>query len=490
VQGTGNFNPAVSWAASTGTITANGLYTAPTLTATTQVTITATSAQDSTKSGSTTITVQALLSVKPIPDIALDVLGRKITPVDLLLYVEGGTEPFTFAIASQTATLSMVASINGDQLVSDYGYYADTNVVNITVTDANQQTAQTTVRIVVSPPVVPYRLFAVDFSPYIGNQNPDAGAWVDEDQLIQQIGLLAPYVRGIRTLGCTGGLQNVPEIARRFGLSVYAGMWISSNLAANNTEVLNCITIAQTSGMDVAIVGSEALLRNDVTPAQLIAYINQFRASVSNIPVTTADVYWVLENNPEVVAASDVIYADFNPYSEGVDVTKAVAALHADYELLQATYAPKEVIVSETGWPSFGTGSGNAVPSSQNATSYFLNLISWAKKEQHKTEYFEAHDEPWKGADDGWGIWDSNLVMKPGMMDVFNGVTMADNWTCNAVPGGAGMPALQLTSVPAIGSSDLLKGQEWHAVPANYYVVVYIHVGSLGWWVKPYQPVV
>jgi len=65
VQGTGNFNSAVSWTASAGSIAVSGLYTAPTVIVTTQVTITATSVQDSTKSGSTTVTVNPVPSNCP-----------------------------------------------------------------------------------------------------------------------------------------------------------------------------------------------------------------------------------------------------------------------------------------------------------------------------------------------------------------------------------------------------------------------------------------
>ena len=31
-----------------------------------------------------------------------------------------------------------------------------------------------------------------------------------------------------------------------------------------------------------------------------------------------------------------------------------------------------------------------------------------------------------------------------------------------------------------------MQGQEWHESPSDYHVVIYIHVGSAGWWVKPY----
>src|SRR5664279_5010150 len=68
VTGTGSFSSTVLWTASGGgTIAAGtGLFTAATVPFTTQVTITATSAQDSTKSGSTTITIAAAGTVTSV----------------------------------------------------------------------------------------------------------------------------------------------------------------------------------------------------------------------------------------------------------------------------------------------------------------------------------------------------------------------------------------------------------------------------------------
>jgi hypothetical protein len=57
VHGTGSFSSAVTWAASAGTINANGLLTAPAAGAT--VTVTATSTQDATKVGTASVTVQS-----------------------------------------------------------------------------------------------------------------------------------------------------------------------------------------------------------------------------------------------------------------------------------------------------------------------------------------------------------------------------------------------------------------------------------------------
>jgi len=56
VQGTGNFSSAVTWSAPAGTISSTGLFTAPATAG--SVTITATSTQDTTKSGTASVTVQ------------------------------------------------------------------------------------------------------------------------------------------------------------------------------------------------------------------------------------------------------------------------------------------------------------------------------------------------------------------------------------------------------------------------------------------------
>lgn len=75
-------------------------------------------------------------------------------------------------------------------------------------------------------------------------------------------------------------------------------------------------------------------------------------------------------------------------------------------------------------------------------------------------------------------------VLKPGMQPVFSGETMADNWSGSVIPGGAGTPSLEFTSVPAYGSLDNLQGQVLHVEWMDYAVVVYLYVNNR-WWVKP-----
>ncbi len=385
---------------------------------------------------------------------------------------------------SYSSTVNWLAS---GGTVNSGGVFTPSAAGKVTVTAVSTQDSgkSGSASVTVSLASAAYQVFGIDYSPYVGSQTPNTGAPPSDDQITQQLELLATFTKEIRTYSCTGQ-EHVPQIAKQLGLKVYMGVWIGTDAAANQNEINSCVAIAKSVGVDAIIVGSEALLNGYASPQQLIAYIGQVRAAVPGVPISTADTNTVLENNPDVVAVCDFVFVNYYPFWEGTDISTAMGTLNAEDALLRSTYAPKDVIVSETGWKSFGATVGSAVPSVENAASYFLDFESWAQAGKRETFYFEAHDEPWKGTEDGWGIWDQNLSMKAGMMAVFNGQTVADNWTCNAVPGGSGPPLLQFTSVPALGSSAWLQGQEWHEPPGDYHLVAYIHVGSLGWWVKPY----
>ncbi len=72
VSGTGNFSMAVVWSSSAGTISSSGLLTTPTVSSTTQITVTATSVQDVTKSGTATVTVNPSMATNNVQPIVVD----------------------------------------------------------------------------------------------------------------------------------------------------------------------------------------------------------------------------------------------------------------------------------------------------------------------------------------------------------------------------------------------------------------------------------
>lgn len=204
--------------------------------------------------------------------------------------------------------------------------------------------------------------------------------------------------------------------------------------------------------------------------------------------MTTADQYIQFINRPNIVEACDLIFANVYPYWEGIDLKNAPAYLYSCYQDVVAVANSKEVVISETGWPSAGDTKGLAVPSLSNANLYFLSTISLSRAEGIKCFVFEAFDETWKAKYEGpqgahWGIWDKEGVMKAGMQDVFDGKTIGNNWSCDSEIGGIGEPEIVLTHLPPKGSTENLRGKVTHVIPSEHVVAVYIRVG--GWWTKP-----
>ena len=78
VQGTGSYSSAVKWTVSGGTINGSGLFTAPGSTG--SVTVTATSAQDTTKSGKATITVAKQTTSPTISSVSVSCNSSTVAP--------------------------------------------------------------------------------------------------------------------------------------------------------------------------------------------------------------------------------------------------------------------------------------------------------------------------------------------------------------------------------------------------------------------------
>jgi exo-beta-1,3-glucanase (GH17 family) len=79
----------------------------------------------------------------------------------------------------------------------------------------------------------------------------------------------------------------MPVIARGLGLKVAAEAWIGSDSTHNAAEISNLISAAKSGYVDMAIVGSEVLLRGDVSEAQLLSYMVLVRQAIpSTVPVT------------------------------------------------------------------------------------------------------------------------------------------------------------------------------------------------------------
>ncbi len=143
VSGTGNYSAAVSWTASAGTINATtGAYTAPASAAT--VTITATSTEDTTKSGTTTITVTA------------PVVAVTISPTSVSV-PSAGTEQFTATVTGTQTTgvtwSTTAGTISTSGLLSLVGVASGTNVT-VTATSVADTTKSASAQVSVTQRVI------------------------------------------------------------------------------------------------------------------------------------------------------------------------------------------------------------------------------------------------------------------------------------------------------------------------------------------------
>jgi GPH family glycoside/pentoside/hexuronide:cation symporter len=258
-------------------------------------------------------------------------------------------------------------------------------------------------------------MHGICFSPYLEGQ--DIGDILTEAQIQKRMAVIAPYTKWVRSFSCTDGNEHIPKVAKAQGLKTMVGAWIGKDKEQNKIEIQTLIKLAVDGFVDVAVVGNEVLLRNELSEKQLLDYIAQVKAALPNIPVGYVDAYYQFNESPQLVEAVDVVLANCYPFWEGSSIDYASTYLKQMYAVTKSIAKGKPVIITETGWPNSGDTSKGAVPSAENAMKYFINANNWAKEEGIEMFYFSSFDESWKVHHEGdvgqrWGLWDKNENLK------------------------------------------------------------------------------
>jgi GPH family glycoside/pentoside/hexuronide:cation symporter len=256
------------------------------------------------------------------------------------------------------------------------------------------------------------RVYGLCFSPYAEGQG--SHDMLSQQQIDRRMNIVAPNTRWVRTFACTGGHEMIPAAARAQGLKTMVGAWIGHDRARNEREIESLLKLAQAGLVNIAVVGNEVLLREELPEQELLSYIQRVRAALpKDVPVGCVDAYYQFLERPALVAACDVILPNCYPFWEGADIGHAWLYLKRMHALVQAAAGEKNVIVTETGWPDQGQAVADAVPSAENAMRYFIEVQLWARREGVKLFYFSSFDEPWKLGQEGevgahWGLWDKD----------------------------------------------------------------------------------
>ncbi|MBT8231771.1 MAG: MFS transporter [Saprospiraceae bacterium] len=253
------------------------------------------------------------------------------------------------------------------------------------------------------------------FSPYLEGQN--IGDQLSETQIIRRMDIIAPYTKWIRSFSCTEGNEFIPKVAHEKGLKTMVGAWIGSNKDQNEKEINALINLAKLGYVDIAVVGNEVLLRNELSEEELLGYIKKVKAAIPNLPIGYVDAYYQFLERPSLVEACDLVLANCYPFWEGCNIDQASGYLRQMFAVTQAAAKGKPVIITETGWPNKGDNTNSAEPSNGNAMKYFINTSRWANQDDIYLFYFSSFDESWKVHHEGdvgerWGLWDKNEKIK------------------------------------------------------------------------------
>lgn len=259
------------------------------------------------------------------------------------------------------------------------------------------------------------KLQCASYSPFDHDQSPfDKPLGIRRERLEADVALLAERFDCLRTYSVTG-LEALPDIARKHGITLMIGAWVSRETKATRKEIELLVKTANAHRdvVTAVIVGNEALLRREISAKRLSALIEEVKGRVEQ-PVTYADVWEFWLRHPEMAPAVDFITIHLLPYWEddptGIDA--ALAQVERVHEKFERLYAPKPIFVGETGWPSEGRQREDALPSRVNEARFMRGFITMAEQNGWQYNLIEAFDQPWKRISEGtvggyWGLFDA-----------------------------------------------------------------------------------
>jgi exo-beta-1,3-glucanase (GH17 family) len=335
------------------------------------------------------------------------------------------------------------------------------------------------------------KLYCVSYAPYRGSQDPLVdGTRVGAAQIDQDLTLIAKYSDCVRIYSVDDGAADVLADARRHGLKVLDGLWLSNNAEKNRRQIATTIALAKQYAdvISAVIVGNEVLLRGEMPVPELIATIREVKAQVPE-PVTYADVWEFWLRYREVANAVDFITIHMLPYWEDFPIPAAHAAAHVEAirNRVAAAFPGKEIMIGELGWPSGGRMREGARPSPSNQARAILETLAFAKRDHVRVNVIEAFDQPWKRWLEGtvggqWGIFDR---AKGAPKFSFSGGAISDHpdWPLQALAGIA-LAAAAFAGAFAAGRGKPAPPLFWWRMVA----LTYLPAVLFGWTVAQVAP--
>ena len=155
------------------------------------------------------------------------------------------------------------------------------------------------------------------------------GLRIPDAQIGEDLQRLSALTSCVRTYSAKGAQGRITELAAAQGLEVLQGIWLGRNRADNRREIEAALQLARRhpGTVKALIVGNETLLRGELPPAEIKAYLEEVKRR-SGLPVTYADVWEFWLKAPELASATDFITIHILPYWEDDPVAEKDAVAH------------------------------------------------------------------------------------------------------------------------------------------------------------------
>ena len=107
---------------------------------------------------------------------------------------------------------------------------------------------------------------------------------LSDEEIIRDLKLLKPFTNRIRLYSAEDSAKVMPAV-KKLGMQAHMGLWLSGVAQDNEKEIALAKSIISEyhESLTSVIVGNEVLLRDDLSPDELIAHVRDFKEFTEGI---------------------------------------------------------------------------------------------------------------------------------------------------------------------------------------------------------------